>query len=82
MKDSFEFTAYNQKFCLKACVQKIIIEKCKCFDFKLKPKLEKRTTNGCTNSTQLDCIRQEENSKINGDECYKKCNFFKLFIYN
>ena len=77
MKKYFEFKKYDQKTCLKVCLQKFITEKCNCFDFSLKLKNDS-TYKGCFKQEELECINLNEKIFYDGqskvDECYLNCN--------
>ncbi len=87
MKNYYDekFESYSQKFCLKVCLQKYLIENCNCFD----PQYPMNTTNitSCYKVTQINCINDlsaifYETSKAN--ECYSKCSvsYFEIFLSN
>lgn len=78
MFDLHNLTKYDQKFCLKLCIQYFITANCNCFDLS-SPFISRnsnKTIHGCTSITEVDCLQQIENLFYNSDEvntCYEKC---------
>lgn len=83
MIDYFDYVSYNQKYCFKVCLQKIIVNSCKCYDLKFKLR-QQRVVRGCTTTRELECLKNTEKEFYKNakkvDECYNKCNFKTLFI--
>ena len=48
-------TTYNQKYCLKSCLQEYLIKMCSCYDFKL-PKPLNSVYKGCEKNEQIECL--------------------------
>jgi len=67
------YKKYGQAYCFRLCIQKLIIDNCKCYH----PKYTRldNFTGSCQNLTDLECIDKYENSfvgeKIN--ECQREC---------
>lgn len=80
MIDIYNLTVYDQNSCLKVCLQEIIYEECRCFDWKLplptNPKLS-TLNSGCKTDTQMKCIDYKENEYYTNriDSCEQDCPF-------
>lgn len=68
---------YNQKYCLKLCLQQYVISKCNCYDLSLPFSNHLNSSiNGCYESHDTDCSHIKEIEFFNSNEigdCYKKC---------
>lgn len=66
---------YNQKYCLKICLQNFMINHCGCYDFSL-PSINSSNHRGCFSTNDIECLEEHEIEFYNGDEidgCYKHC---------
>lgn len=78
MKRSFDFKVYSQRFCLKVCRQKLVIENCTCYDLRFQVnESTQQNTEGCTSNEKVECAKTtkanyyKNQKKVN--ECLKKC---------
>lgn len=88
MKDSKQEINYNQKYCLKLCLQRYIIQECGCFDMSL-PKISINSTNytqECYTANDVSCSEEKETHFYNSNKiqyCYEECPIeCKIMIYN
>jgi hypothetical protein len=82
MKNVLNMTRYDQKLCLKMCLQKFIMENCNCTDFTLPNYLFNQTNTGCRSLNELICSSYSEaeffyTNAINQcvQNCPDKCTF-------
>lgn len=82
MKEVFNMTRYDQKLCLKMCLQKFIMDNCNCTDFTLPKYLLNQTNTGCRSLNELICSSYSEGeffytNAINQcvQNCPDKCTF-------
>lgn len=70
-----EMSSYNQKYCLKSCLQEYLIKECSCYDFKL-PKPYNSNYKGCLKEDQIDCLHKKLIDYFDlkeVDNCYTNC---------
>lgn len=75
MKDNFNLKFYDQKFCLKVCLQMFIIKECDCYDLSL-PFSGFSKTVGCSDVDQVVCLQDNNLNFFNGQavkECHENC---------
>ena len=69
-----KFDIYFQKYCLKACLQKHIIETCKCFDAQFP--INGTEFKGCYEVNEISCTSNATSifySSTQASDCYAKC---------
>jgi hypothetical protein len=79
LQSDFNLTYYDQKYCLKVCLQQFIIEKCACFDYSLPMStqlMDQLKMTGCYTTENVICTQKNQKLFYNSDEidkCNEKC---------
>ena len=80
--------AYRQKYCIKLCYQKAVIDRCSCYDPRypnIFPRYQRKIIQSCRSSLNIDCLTdvQTEFDEIGvTSKCQQECPIECLVINN